>query len=56
MSEITIIGEKEKSLRVKIEATDWVDSPFYVPKEIKHGRPSLRVFNRAKITSWFIEK
>jgi hypothetical protein len=56
MGQVTIIGEKEKSFGIEIEATYRIDSPFHVFEEIHDGRPSLWVFDRGKITSRFIEE
>jgi hypothetical protein len=56
MGKIPIIGEKEKSLCIKIEPTYGIDSPFYIFKEIKDSRSSLRIFDGGKIASRFIEE
>jgi len=56
MGKVAIIGEKEKSLGIEIEATYWIDSPFHIFKKAQDGRPSLRVFDCGKIASGFIEE
>ena len=56
MGQVTVIREKEKSLGIEIEATYRIDSPFHVFEEIDDGRPSLRVFDRGKIASRFIQE
>jgi hypothetical protein len=56
VSKSTVIGEKEESLGIEIEATYRIDSPFHVFEKIHDGWSFLWVFDRGKIAPGFIEE
>jgi hypothetical protein len=56
VGKVTIVGEKEESLCIEIEATYRIDSPFHVFEKIHYGWPPPWVFDRGKISSGFVEE